>query len=311
MMHTSVFCVLCSLFNEPFIQGTLKVNHHFTKLRRRSRVKYQNPSAEAILESTGSSVAMSETASKICRSYEKATEFQSSKQLKGSAYCTVVYLPPPSQLEIDFKVEPWPPVHDKQQVCPRILLVSTWTDAKFGFPGGGIKRSESPVDAIRREFAEELGSEIDFSESDFVFADIGDRVSYMFARVTSDEAYFNSLLVNFHTTVRKAYVNEIIAVAGYPIWLEGPSTVDEVCWETNVWGIARHLTAKGGFLTPTLGNTNIPRKHFLLLLLELRIVSRDLMARIFELCNHFNGESDNRPMESFASFLKSVNYPAI
>jgi hypothetical protein len=133
MMHTSVFCVLCSLFNEPFIQGTLKVNHHFTKLRRRSRVKYQNPSAEAILESTGSSVAMSETASKICRSYEKATEFQSSKQLKGSAYCTVVYLPPPSQLEIDFKVEPWPPVHDKQQVCPRILLVSTWTDANLAF----------------------------------------------------------------------------------------------------------------------------------------------------------------------------------
>jgi 8-oxo-dGTP pyrophosphatase MutT (NUDIX family) len=242
----------------------------------------------------------------ICRSYQQAVELQASQKSKGSAYCTIVYLPPAPDLEIDFHVEPWPPVHDKQKSCPRVLLVSTWTDAKFGFPGGGIKKTESPVDAIKREFKEELGSEVDFSEADFVFADIGDKVTYMFARITRDEGYFNDLLVKFHTSQRHAYVNEVIAVCGYPIWLEGPSSVSEVCWQSNVWGIARHLTSQGGFLTPTLGNTNIPRQHFLLLLLELQIVSRDLMGRIFELCAHFIGESDNRPIASFEEFLISV-----
>jgi 8-oxo-dGTP pyrophosphatase MutT (NUDIX family) len=150
----------------------------------------------------------------ICRSFQQAVEIQTSKQLKGSAYCTIVYLPSPAHLEIDFQIEPWPPIHDKQVASPRVLLVSTWTDAKFGFPGGGIKKGEGPVDAIRREFAEELGSEVEFSEEDFSFAEVGDRISFMFARVTHDESYFNNLLVNFHTTPRKAYVNEIIAVAG-------------------------------------------------------------------------------------------------
>ena len=185
----------------------------------------------------------------ICRSYQEAVESQLSKQLKGSAYCTIVYLPPSTDVTIDFQVEPWPPVHDKKKVSPRVLLVSTWTDAKFGFPGGGIKRSETPVEAVRREFAEELGSDVDFSERDFVFADIRERISYIFARVTHDEAYFNDLLVRFHTTERKAYVNEVIAVAGYPVWLEGPSSASEVCWESNVWGIARHLTAQVGLPT--------------------------------------------------------------
>jgi hypothetical protein len=31
------------------------------------------------------------------------------------------------------------------------------------------------------------------------------------------------------------------------------------------------------------------------------------MERIFELCTHFNGESDNRPMDSFDDFLKSID----
>ena len=101
------------------------------------------------------------------------------------------------------------------------------------------------MEAVRREFAEELGSDVDFSERDFVFADIRERISYIFARVTHDEAYFNDLLVRFHTTERKAYVNEVIAVAG----LEGPSSASEVCWESNVWGIARHLTAQVGLPT--------------------------------------------------------------
>lgn len=66
---------------------------------------------------------------------------------------------------------------------------------------------------------------------------------------------------------------------------------------------------QGGFLTPTLGNTNVPRAHFLLLLLELDIVSHTLMERVFDLCAHFEGQSDNRPIGggSYEEFLKSVD----
>jgi 8-oxo-dGTP pyrophosphatase MutT (NUDIX family) len=249
----------------------------------------------------------------IIRSYREAVETQLGKQIKkGSVYGTVIYIPP--ECKIDFEVQPYPPVDKKSNCCPRVLLVSTWTDAKLGFPGGGIKRknSETPVDAMNREFLEEIGTSVDFTESDFRFAEEGNNtMTYVFAQKTTDEAYFNNLLMNFHSP-RKAFVNEILSVCGYPVWVEGPESTGDVCWNNNIWGLPRHLTCQGGCLTPTLNGGNAPRKHFLLLLLECEVVSLPLMQRIFSLAGYFDKDSDSRPLEGgWAAFAQACGLDAM
>lgn len=239
-----------------------------------------------------------------------ASEIQQTDNLKHSSYGTVVFLPQP--FTVDFGVAPWPPVHLKKDVSPRVLLISTWTDNKFGFVGGNQKKGENSCETINREFAEETGSAVIFDESDFCFSFKSERMTYVFAKVTSDEDYFNSLLINFHSVPRPAYVNEVISIAGYPIWQEGPKTLEEVSWKKNIWGLARHLCSQGGCFTPTLGNTNIPREHFILLLLKLAIVPMEEMKHIFDLASHFTTEADPnaRPLPPFEDFLRTVGLSA-
>lgn len=41
-----------------------------------------------------------------------------------------------------------------------------------------------------------------------------------------DEAFFNNMLAAFYTTPRKAYINEVYAVMGLPIFTEGSAVVE-------------------------------------------------------------------------------------
>lgn len=52
---------------------------------------------------------------------------------KKSVYGLILYIP--SNFIIDFGIAQWPPKHLKKEVCPLALLVSSWSDARFGFVG--------------------------------------------------------------------------------------------------------------------------------------------------------------------------------
>lgn len=124
--------------------------------------------------------------------------------------------------------------------------MSTWTDGKFGMPGGGVKKGENVITALNREFSEEIGSDVTFTEEDFCFAQVHQTATYVFCRVTADLDFFENILRSFHNMERKAYVDEIMGVLAYPVWIEGPANVQDVCWQNNVWGLPRHLCAQGG-----------------------------------------------------------------
>ena len=70
------------------------------------------------------------------------------KKLKETVYGTIVYVPP--QPIVDFGKETWPAIHEKQKVCPRILLVANWTDGRFFLVGGGVDKNESQLEAMVR-----------------------------------------------------------------------------------------------------------------------------------------------------------------
>ena len=58
-------------------------------------------------------------------------------KLRYTSYGTVIYVPPPNAeaeeiVKIDFGQEE---ADGKKHVCPRVLLISTWADGKFGFAG--------------------------------------------------------------------------------------------------------------------------------------------------------------------------------
>jgi 8-oxo-dGTP pyrophosphatase MutT (NUDIX family) len=227
---------------------------------------------------------------------------------KFSSYGTLVYIP--SNHVVDFGPSMWPCAHKKNQVCPRVLLVSTWTDARLGFVGGGRDRKtdESPVDTINREFHEEVGTQILFNDNDFLFAHKDKSLTFFYAKTTSDEDFFNHILSQFYITPRDAYVNEVISVTGYPLWIEGPLSPNDVNWNNNVWGLPRHLTSNRGMLTPTLCNTNIPREHFFLMLSKLDIISTTLMKRVFELANcDAVALHESNKMDTFADFVTKTN----
>jgi 8-oxo-dGTP pyrophosphatase MutT (NUDIX family) len=160
------------------------------------------------------------------------------------SYGTLVYLPEDSL--VDFGQSAWPSPFNKQIVCPRAVLVSTWTDGKFGMPGGGLKKGESELDGLNREFNEEIGFDVHFTDSDFCFSFMDKKLVFVFCKVTRDRDLFERVLKSFTDGSRESYVNEIIGVVGYPIWVEGPEQVEDVSWSNNVWGFPRHLCAQGG-----------------------------------------------------------------
>jgi 8-oxo-dGTP pyrophosphatase MutT (NUDIX family) len=196
-------------------------------------------------------------------SYAGAIAARDEAKLKAVCYSTVIYMPPTPA--IDFGLPTWPPTLFKKELSPRVLLVSTWTDARWGLIGGNCKKDETPVQTINREFREETGTEFNFSEEDFCFCDIGDRAVFVFCHITKDLNFFNSILSGFYTIERRAYPDEVLAICGYPLWIEGPGAVSEVCWEKQVHGLPRHLVTNGGFMTPTLGEKLCERESLLCL----------------------------------------------
>ena len=190
-------------------------------------------------------------------SYSHSVELVASRKGKSFSYGTVIYMPPDPV--IDFGVSPYPPIFSKNVVSPRVLLVSTWVDARFGFVGGKGDRDETPIMTMKREFLEEIGSTIEFTESDFSFCHFdNNRADFIFFKITNDLSYFNALLAGFYTTSRPAYPDEVISVCGHPVWIEGPPRAADISWDKNVWGLPRHLRSGGSFMTPTLGTTVIP-----------------------------------------------------
>lgn len=226
------------------------------------------------------------------------------------SYGTVIFKP--KDAVTDFGASSWPQVHDKQLVCYRIILVSTWTDGKPGFVGGKSKAklNESPIDTINREFREETGSEILFNDEDFCFAyqtENNSTPTFLFAKFTDDLDYFNSILTGFYVNNRSAYVNEVLSLMGYPIWIEGPPHVSEVSWSNNVWGLPRHLTCQGGMFTPTLGGSSIPREHFLAILHLTGILDEELVRRVFHLASA-TSFLEARPLPAVEDFLSALGH---
>jgi 8-oxo-dGTP pyrophosphatase MutT (NUDIX family) len=219
----------------------------------------------------------------------------------------VIYLP--LSPVVDFGESTYPSPYEKKLVCPRVLLVSTWTDGKYGFPGGGVKKNEEIVPSMNREFTEEIGTNVEFSSNDFCFSiETDGRISYHFAKITNDESYFHSLLITFHSAERKSYVDEIIGIAGFPLWVEGPMDPTSYSWNNNIWGFPRHLCFQGGSLTPTLQSSYFPRESLIILLLLKGILSYPLMRRVFGLAAALcqNHPENCVPLEEFDAFLNRV-----
>lgn len=184
--------------------------------------------------------------------YDDAVGARDAASLKATCYSTVIYSP--AAPLVDFGIPTWPPTLFKKDLSPRMLFVSTWTDGRWGFVGGGAKKGECPLRAINREFLEETGAAVEFTPSDFCFASTDEKAAvFVFCRVTSDLQFFNKMLAGFYLTERRAYPDEVLAITGYPIWMEGPPSVSETCWEKQIHGLPRHLVSNGGLMTPTFG----------------------------------------------------------
>jgi 8-oxo-dGTP pyrophosphatase MutT (NUDIX family) len=214
---------------------------------------------------------------------------------------------------IDFGISSWPPKYEKKEVCPRILLVSTWTDGKLGLPGGGVKKGEDALSALNREFEEEIGTSVMFQDEHFLFTYIEPkRLTYVYLKVITVRSEFETILTNFHSN-RKAYVDEIIAAVGYPLWVEGPTDAADYSWNNNIWGLPRHMCLNGGCFTPTIANNNLPREQLLLMLLLSNIIDYSLMYRIFTLgetlCNSLADKRGCIPMgETLDAFLERISF---
>lgn len=210
---------------------------------------------------------------------------------KYVSYGTIIYLPSDTLRNPDFGEEQWPqPDNIKKQRCPRVLLVSTWMDNKFGFIGGSGEAGETPEQTMNREFQEEMGTVVRFTdEEDHVFSHVdGNRAIHVYAKVTSDLELFNSLLRNFYREDRQAYLDEVLSVVALPIWIEGPSTDDDTQEiKNNVWGLPRFLMSNGAVGCFSSGRyesvQDTVREQFLMLLLTKGVLSPGMLNRIARL----------------------------
>ena len=204
---------------------------------------------------------------------------------KHNSYGTIIFLPP--EAVIDFGEETWPqPDNIKKSKCPRVLMVSTWMDNKFGLVGGAKEADESPVQTMNREFYEEMGTCVEFKNDDHIFSSVnGNRATHVYAKVTRDLEFFNSLMCNFYRDDRNAYLDEVLSVVALPIWIEGPSV--ESIADDNVWGLPRFLMSNGAVGCFSSGRfkdvQDTTREEFLLLLLATGVITPDAMSRIARL----------------------------
>lgn len=253
---------------------------------------------------------------RYCKSMEEAAALVQSvsgdggKPKKSQVYGTVIYMP--SEPVVDFGVCAYPTAWSKKVVCPRVLLVSTWTDNRWGFVGGGVNDGESAIQAMNREMEEETGFSEDsatFSDSDYCFSYVKKDLTatHLFAKMTHDLDYFQSILVNFHANhSRPAYCDEVIGICGMPLWFEGPEDASLVDMGRNgCWGLPRMLVGQGGALTqgPFLKmQTTLSREHLLVVLLKRGVMSLEVYDRVFELSKAF---TVGPPLQSREELLAS------
>jgi 8-oxo-dGTP pyrophosphatase MutT (NUDIX family) len=225
--------------------------------------------------------------------YQSAKEAESAfaasegKKQKTFAYGTVVYVPSQSKVAVDFGSAVWPPVYQKKDSSPRVLLVSTWTTGKLALPGGGAKKNESVLETVNREFLEETGCKsLTFEESDYIVSKIETKIVpkglrdlkliHFYLKTVDDEVEFNQILTDFHADPkRKGFVDEIFAPVAVPIWIEGPENPNDICWNNNCWGLPRLLTS----------GTFREREDLVALLQCSGVVSLSVMERVFKLAN--------------------------
>ena len=218
-----------------------------------------------------------------------------------NAYGTLIFKPPPPLFQFDFGPPQWPCPIDKSAVCARVLLIQSWVDGCFGFVGGGSQPGEesSPTLTMAREFEEEVGTRVEFTDDDFVFAvDRGGRMTFTFAKVTSDKSLFESVVSSFHATTigRAAFINEIFTVTSLPLWVESDSSKQNA----PIWGLPRILL--GGMLTPTLSNSRAVRDDLVAILIIKGVIEKDEMKRrVFDVANELvrRGGANMTPLPEF------------
>lgn len=152
---------------------------------------------------------------------------------------------------------------------------------------------------MNREFFEETGSEGQFSDRDFLFCYATfdptrnkSRVSHIYAKICCNYREFNDILVNFHMRhTREAYINEVLGLIGYPVWIEGPENMADVSWSNNIWGLPRHWSGNDGFLSSTLANSSTVLEQFILILVCKKILDVKILKRVFALSKHLSESS--------------------
>lgn len=242
--------------------------------------------------------------------YSKAITEENSSG-KYACYGTVIYLP--ENYIIDFGPPQYPTRYNKKLVCPRVLLLSSWADGKFGFVGGGREKIDArPIDCMNREFDEEMGTAGGdvFNEHDYLFTVKTEmhstrgkitKFTHIFCKLTQELRFFNGLLSSFHTD-RDAYLDEVFGIVTLPLWIEAPEDICGVPYH-HVLGIPRLICGNCGAGCLTTQTSLHPvddfRNQFLLTLLMTKVVSIPLMKRIFYLSTAF---STAIPMKTFKEF---------
>ena len=82
----------------------------------------------------------------------KRIPFGKISQTKKNAVFLVIYVK---------EIAPWKYFKDdiKHIKCPAMIMIDRW-DGRMGFPGGGMKKDEDILDALKREIKEEIGISI-------------------------------------------------------------------------------------------------------------------------------------------------------
>lgn len=173
-----------------------------------------------------------------------------------------------------------------------MLLVANWTDGRFFLVGGGVDKNESQLEAMNREFEEEMGCPGNFTEEDYRFSlkETEQQVMHIYGKTTSSLDFFNSVLQAFHQNCdRKAYMEEVVAVGSIPLWIEGPaSKADFKPWGNGIFGLPAMLGTGGTFKVN--GKNNRSREILIILLHSLSVIDTALVIRTLHLAELFTSE---------------------
>jgi len=207
---------------------------------------------------------------------------------RGRVYGTVIYIP--EDASVDFGSEKDRTVcFDKSVSSPRVLLVSTWVDGLWGFAGGKMEPDdETPVQTMNREFIEETGCDtIEFTDDHLAWIRLsGDTnyPSYFYIFKTANKKEFEQVVGAFEGRRPKGYVDEIFAVAGLPIWFEGPSNLDLLQWGDGIHGLPKIIQA----MTPGISGSKVATDTLVLCLLYTGIMTMEQMKRVDDMAAKLN-----------------------